>query len=264
MNNDIMYNKRKYRPISLSESIIPELDKQLIEHDYHIQYNKENKQLQVVKSNVTLECLAEEYQEIKSPENTLENKEIILEDKKLEKKDYTAILMKKSLLFFTHLFLISLFEILFFNYFISGYEDLALNKLIISITQNLNNGCNNLNIQDKELIGYIFNNIVDINSLYNASQNAIVQREIYNKKLFNLAWYYFGGLLFLNILLISLNLYYKKAKLKKILIDNFIMICILGLYEYLFFSTIVLKYENMSTPEIENSFFNKINNCYIN
>jgi len=65
------------------------------------------------------------------------------------------------------------------------------------------------------------------------------------------------------LLLLSMNIYFKeKIKFTMILLDNLIMICILGIYEFLFFKNIVFKYMLMSTNElIKNMVDNLLKSC---
>jgi hypothetical protein len=41
------------------------------------------------------------------------------------------------------------------------------------------------------------------------------------------------------------------------------MIIILGIYEYIYFSSIILKYNTISTPELTQNIVNEFDNCLL-
>ena len=55
----------------------------------------------------------------------------------------------------------------------------------------------------------------------------------------------------------------KHVNLIKIIMDNIIMIILLGLYEYLFFKTVILKYLPISNNELIIYFYNKLDPCLL-
>jgi hypothetical protein len=51
-----------------------------------------------------------------------------------------------------------------------------------------------------------------------------------------------------------------KIYLKKLIAENIAMVILLGLYEYMFFSTIIYNYKNISQPEMNLMIINKLHN----
>lgn len=88
-------------------------------------------------------------------------------------------------------------------------------------------------------------------------------RNMTNHILFINAIMYFIGILSVNILLYVINKVYYKRRInyKDILLDNLVMITILGIYEYIFFSNIVFKYITITPDEITK---NEVNNFLLN
>jgi hypothetical protein len=173
-------------------------------------------------------------------------------------------LFKRSLMFMTHLTLISLFEILFFFTFISVYEDGALLNVISSFTKNVPEQCSSLNNNQKEVFTFIFNMLVNTTDINSSANSALNERLVYNKTLFVKSWIYFAVIFGINIILLAIKFIYRiKVNLLKILSDNLFMIIILGIYEYIFFTTIILKYDTISTPELAQNIVNKFDNCFI-
>lgn len=193
-------------------------------------------------------------------------------ESKLEKKEYEPfrykdkceMIINKLMLFFIHLFLISLFELVFFFLFVTKYEDTSLNGVFKSITESATSVCNNLTISDKQIVDYVINLVINGTELLNESnENNNIRNEL-NKKLFINAILYFIGVFLINLIIIVLNVFYYKRRMnfKGILLDNLVMITFLGLYEYAFFSTIVFNYVTITPQELEyNIYNNAIQNC---
>jgi hypothetical protein len=99
------------------------------------------------------------------------------------------------------------------------------------------------------------------------NENAIKSynsRMIINNNLMVKAILYFIGVLSINVILICGNrcTINKKINYKEIIIDNLIMISLLGIYEYIFFTNIVFKYLSISNDEIFQNFQNQfIGSC---
>jgi hypothetical protein len=188
-----------------------------------------------------------------------------IQDKTVKhKKTYQRLLFKKILLFMFHLLLISLFEIIFFMTFITSSEDKALYSLIDQFTNTVVNGCDTLSPDDKKIASYVVDLFVNETSIFSRGDAQEAIRNSYNSKLVINSWLYFVGLLVINIVLLAINYRCKiNVKLKVVLFDNLAMVMLLGLYEYLFFSTIIMQYESVSYPELTEYIFKKLNTCGI-
>lgn len=173
-------------------------------------------------------------------------------------KDRCEMVFNKIMLFFIHLFLISAFELLFFFMFVTKSEDDAITKLFTSITNSATSVCYTLNQTDKNIINYVINDIVNGTTLLNNANNQYLERVSYNKKLLTTGFIYFFGLFIINVFIVLINKvkFKRKINYKGIILDNFVMITLLGLYEYIFFSNIVFLYETISPNEIINNIYN--------
>ena len=87
---------------------------------------------------------------------------------------------------------------------------------------------------------------------------AFTARTAYNNNLIRTSWLYFGGIssVFFGIALIGKLKAYKIDWIS-ILREHFALITLLGLYEWMFFSTIILKYQAVSMPELDSMVINQ-------
>jgi hypothetical protein len=215
----------KFRPISLSEN---DIDNITLNIDFNL-YTPLS-----IKPDILNDLL-----------DPFENKQKFYTNK------YFIYIFKRFLMFLIHLSLISMFETLFFFYIVSKYEDDALYNIIDSYTNNINYDYDFLNVTEKTNIYNIFTNSINIESIYNKSIVSYNKRLHDNNKLFFKTWMYFTVLCIINCILLFLNrLLILNINIKKIIIDNFFMIILLGIYEYIFLQTIILQYSNITTNEL--------------
>lgn len=216
--------------------------------------------------------------------STNNNLEVL--DKKLKCKISGYYIFKRLTMFIMHLSLISLFEIIFFFKIVVTFENSSFTGLIDNLASPLINVCKNLNSTEKILFTNIINSLINSTNINNDSYTSQKIRTINNNHLLALAWIYFGiittisiitsilslcNISFLTkeivineineplILMNNIKIYKKHINIIKIIIDNIIMIFILGLYEYLFFKTIILKYLPISNNELIKYLFDKFN-----
>ena len=152
----------------------------------------------------------------------------------------------------------------FFFKFVTVSEDTAIINVFGAITSSATQGCNGLNPQDKQILDYLLNSILNGTQLQIVSNQFYQTRMTYNNSLFNMALMFFLGLFGLNIFIFVLNHYYYKRKInfKGIITDNLVMITMLGIYEYIFFSYIVFRYQTTSPEELTYDIYkNVINSC---
>ena len=194
------------------------------------------------------------YEEIPEP---------VPETKSEPKKDYLEIIYNKIVGFMFHLVLIATFELIFFNYYIIHYENNAVVTLSNQLVQPIINSCSGLTNNSKVIVDDFINlfvneTVININAL--SDKNL---REETNSRLFHLSLVYY--IVVFSIFLFALLINYvlkKKIDFMMIFIDNLIMICILGIYEYLFFQNIIFKYLTLGPNElIKNVMENLLNNC---
>ena len=222
--------------------------------------------------------------------STLNGQDIIIEDlsipyKKMDspplEKNYKQFskhyIFKRLMLFTMHLALISLFEIIFFFNVIIDYENNSFTNLIDSFANPLVNICQKFNTSDKIVFTNIVNSFINITNINYNAYESLNKRNISNQHILGYAWIYFGFILGISLLTILVNHFNnnrdffvnnrpnknKSINLIKIIIDNVIMIILLGLYEYLFFKTIIIKYIPISNNELTKYLIDKIKNCLV-
>jgi len=248
-NKRLFFNNLNHykRPPSLSESFISDMDK----------YSRNEYLSDLTPRNEF------PHLHLKEEEKALQKEEENKEYKTFHYKDRCEMIINKLILFFLHLFLISMFELVFFFNYVTKYEDSALIDVFNSLTNSVINKCSNLNNQTKIIIDDLFNIFVNTTKINLDALNAYNSRNIINQKLYINAILYFVGIASVNILLFLINIIYYKRRLnyKNILIDNLIMIIILGIYEYIFFTNIIFKYITITPEELTK---NTVNNFLLN
>jgi hypothetical protein len=271
-------DRNNYRPMSLSESYVSHIDsrdKEILSYyppKEILSYYKTNDVLSInSSSNIDVNNLSNQANvnytesllppqspplEITTNENPSTELRIVY-----HYEDKIEMVINKVMLFFLHLFLISLFELIFFFGFVTKFENKAIVQLIGEITNTAISSCNLLDTSDKQIIDYFLNRIVNSEQLLINSNNDMVERNLYNNSLLIIGIAYFLVLLSLNIFIFSINRCYFKRNInyKNICIDNCIMIILLGLYEYMFFSYIVFQYQTSSTNELVYDVYNQVN-----
>jgi len=212
------------------------------------------------------------------------------EPKKLKCKISGYYIFKRLTMFIMHLSLISLFEIIFFFTIVVTFENNSFTGLIDNLAGPLVDICKKLNPVEKEIVTYIINSYVNITQINSNADTSQQLRITNNNIILGYAWTYFGiitgisllfsilslcNLSFLTkeivinetneplILMNNIKIYKKHINIIKIIIDNIIMIILLGLYEYLFFKTVILKYLPISNNELIKYLFNKFEQCFI-
>ena len=227
----ISNNKKPYRPTSYSEG-------------YITLPSKESVQIPTIQTSP-----------LPSPKiETLDNKN------KCDKIKH--MIFKRLLMFMIHVALIAVFEIFFFFKVIVNYEDLALHNLIDNYINPIVGYCPNLTPNEKSIYTFVYNIFFNTTIINQNAAQSLIERTLINDKIIQLAWIYFGVLVIFNLILIGIN-YFKKKRINLIyvLLDNFFMIVLLGLYEYLFFETIILKYQNIDTNGLTLYIANKLSQC---
>jgi hypothetical protein len=151
-----------------------------------------------------------------------------------------------------HITLISLFETIFFFQFVSVSEDTGLKSTIDSYVNNILTTCHNWTSEQHIIINDILSVLVNVTQVDENGSRSASNRHAFNSSLQLQSWMYFVGLM--SSILIggflgshaSLRIAYKR-----ILVENIIMVTLLGLYEWTFFETIIYNYQNISPPEID-------------
>ena len=183
---------------------------------------------------------------------------------KLQSIDYGQIIINKVCSFTFHLLLIASFEIIFFNFYILSYETNSIVSLVDQITVPIINSCSTLSNSSKIIVNNYINTIINQSLINNNALEDYKQRLFVNNRIFYKSIYYLSGIfVFLIGLIISNFCYFKKQiQFQVIIIDNILMILLLGIYEYIFFKNIVFQYQIIYPNElIKNLLQNILYNC---
>lgn len=158
-----------------------------------------------------------------------------------------------------HLTLISLFETVFFFHFVSRSEDTGLRSTVDSYVNGVLNSCGNWTANTTSVVDEVLSLFINVTDVYQQNQISSVTISQYNGRLQLQAWMYVAGLCSVVAIGAALG---RQARLRlawrRILIENLIMVTLLGLYEYTFFNTIIFNYDNMSTAELNAFIVNQL------
>ena len=176
----------------------------------------------------------------------------------MESEQIVPALYIYALRFSVHLTLISIFEALFFWKFVVETEDNALTQMIEQYAASLMNVCANLTYIQRDIL----RDFVD-ESFNDTAANAIssyIQREDYNRILFRNSWLICGCLGLTCTGLIALGIVKEYSiDWRTIAGDNIALVTLLGMYEWIFFSKIVLQYKTISQQELNGIILDQFN-----
>jgi len=137
---------------------------------------------------------------------------------------------------------------LFYFYYISNQEDNAILSNLLSLTNSISYKCELLPIEYR-------NEIIEILKTINNTEYyiALDNRILENKDLFNYSMnYVYSFLIIVGVLGVILGYFHNnRLKWKIMIMDTFIMIFILGIFEYNFFINIVKRYAPITKEELE-------------
>jgi len=149
--------------------------------------------------------------------------------------------------FAVHVVLLSLFETLFFWKFVGPSEDRALLDLVNSYVGGTLSACPRWNATERLLVEAFMGLLLNRTALRRGAAAAAAKREQWNGALLRNSWLYVAGLAFFLLFLSAFGARRKGGILslpwKVILLENLALIAILGLYELMFFSSVVLPYQ---------------------
>ena len=161
--------------------------------------------------------------------------------------------------FMFHITLISIFETIFFFKFVSVDEDRGILTTTNFFTQGLISKCANFSYNETAIINYILRDFVNTSQVITAGAVGLAERNIYNMGLNNLSWKYVGALSGLMLGVVTISLCCKfKIRWIYIFVENIVLVSMLGLYEFMFFETIVKKYKTETPQEISSLFVQQL------
>ena len=170
-----------------------------------------------------------------------------------------------SLRFTFHITLISIFETIFFFLFISKDEDSGILGTTSHYTDALIDRCAALPRNDTDLLNSILVKLINASSIISKGDISANRRINYNNQLYQLSWTYVI-ILFACMTSIATFSKWKKYKISwsYIIIENIILVSMLGLYEYMFFETVIKNYLAETPEEISELFIKSLQTrCHI-
>jgi hypothetical protein len=169
-------------------------------------------------------------------------------------KTRSAVIFKKVGSFLFHIFLISIFENVFFFTFISKSEDQGILKTVGNYVDEVAESCSvwpkNETTFWNDVLG-LFINPANVSAIAAIS---LSERNADNNKLLLQSWLYTSGILatvFGGAAAGWRRGWLSRRTVKRILLENIGLVAMLGLYEFIFFRTIIYEYSSLSVPEID-------------
>ena len=157
----------------------------------------------------------------------------------------------RTLSFGFHIVLISIFETLFFFLFISKSEDSGIQGIIQNYIDGVLSQCAHWSVNETQLVNAILTVLIQANQTLASAQTAMQQRTTYNSRLEVQAWMYVVGTtacLLTGGIIARLNAI--RIPWKRIVLENMIMVALLGIYEFTFFKTIIYNYRSLTVEEL--------------
>jgi hypothetical protein len=148
--------------------------------------------------------------------------------------------------------LISLFETIFFWQFVSVSEDQALIGLVDSYTSGIFTTCAILTAQERVAVDDVFDLFINRTIVDQEGALAVATRTAFNHGLVQKSWAYFGGAsgMFAALAVLA-HIQGRQIHWRHIVAENLCLVTVLGLYEWMFFHTIVFPYKSISIPELD-------------
>jgi hypothetical protein len=152
---------------------------------------------------------------------------------------------------FFHISLISIFESIFFFFYVSTLEDDGILNVIGGFINSAVQSCLAIPSDERAFVQGILLYFVDAQQVDSKGSAAFQTRNTSNALLMNRSWYYVGGCCGM---FVSTAVYakcrHKTIYWRKIILENAAMILLLALYEYMFFTTIIKPYTPITGDEI--------------
>jgi len=164
---------------------------------------------------------------------------------------YLEVGVDYSLRFVFHIFLISIFEVLFYFKFVSKDEDRGILGATNYYTSSIINSCRGLNKNETALFNTVLEKFINASQVLAAGSVAAANRSVINDAIFRLSLSYIWILGSIQALLF-LVCYFKKFKIawSSVIGENVALVTFLGLYELMFFETIIKTYQAETPDEI--------------
>ena len=151
-----------------------------------------------------------------------------------------------------HISLISLFETVFFFQFIAKSEDSGILKTIDGYVYDVADSCAAWPANVTAAVNVLLAALVNVQNVTASSSVSAAGRNNFNKNLQIQSWLYFVGITALTGAASGWAVWKKyKFHWRRVLVENIAMVTLLGIYEFVFFRTIIYNYVSLSMPEID-------------
>jgi hypothetical protein len=110
--------------------------------------------------------------------------------------------------------------------------------------------CANLTTPQKQLVTTVLDLFLNKTLVDAGGLNAAIARATYNTGLSNTSWIYVGGLASVCVALGAAACRIK-TDWSALVAENLTLVTLLGLYEWMFFQTVVLRYQSISVQELD-------------
>lgn len=160
-----------------------------------------------------------------------------------------------------HVSIIIIFEIFFYFLYVIKREYELFDYLIDDIT---NNDYYQLNDTTKIIINDFLRNMTNLNYINSRSIEDRNDRMNTKTKLFNNSLIIVTFFSLLSTFIVVFGLYYKKIKLRYLILDLLTILCMISMFEYIFFTNIISRIKPISPYELLNSVITRILDNYFN
>ena len=158
-----------------------------------------------------------------------------------------------------HITLIGLFETVFYFQFISVAEDGGVQKTVDGYVNGILSSCNGWSPNTTLFVEEVLSLLLNTSQVAQQDQIARSARDSWNRDLQIQAWCYVASLA--SVLTITVLIGHQaslRLAWKRILLENAIMVTLLGIYEFVFFRTIIYNYQSITLPELNSFLVNQL------
>jgi len=162
--------------------------------------------------------------------------------------------------FLFHLALISLFETLFFFFYVSTLENAGILKVVAGFEGQLVRSCEQLTPDGRVVVNDVLALLFNATAVEARGAAALTAREAVNGRLLQLAWLYVAGVTAAFAVTAGWGLWRGlRVRWRSVVLENCGLVVSLGVFEGLFFTTIVYPYLPVTGPEIVGSLVANLN-----
>jgi len=162
-----------------------------------------------------------------------------------------TVLITLLLRFVCHIALISMFETIFFFTYVSKLEDSGITNILSNIVLTMTQSCGNLTGIERSYIRQYIITHINVSNILQQSAAMLHIRQAHNHTLYIRSWIYVGFIsLLFGIGIVGSYIRSMPMDIRTILLENIGFVVMLAIYEYMFFTTIVLSYSSISEQEV--------------